>query len=106
MTSSRELALQLKARLLDKKGENIAVLDMHGVSNLSDFFVIVTGNSTQHIRALVDEASALGECRQDGRPESGWVVLDYLDVIVHVFSPTLRTYYSVEELWRDAPRVT
>lgn len=106
MTSPRELALQLKARLLDKKGENIAILDMHGVSNLTDFFVIVTANSTPHIRALVDEAAALADCRQDGRPETGWVVLDYLDVIVHVFSPTLRTYYSLEELWRDAPRIT
>lgn len=95
--------------LSDNLGENLAVLDMRKVSSLADFFVIVTGNSTPHISALSErldkdvKASGQRVYRKSGTSNTGWMVLDYVDVVVHVMSAEMRDYYDLEGLWSDAP---
>lgn len=94
-----------------RKGEDLVVLDMRGLSSVADFYVVATGLNSPHLKALADELEkALGReglrCwRRAGTPESGWVVADYLDIVVHIFSPATRAYYALEQLWGDAPRI-
>jgi len=94
------------------KASAIAVLDLRGISSFADHFVICTGASSPHLRAIVEkveERLRTGHRRraraQDGTPESGWIVLDYGQVLVHVFSEEKRAYYTLEDLWSDARRV-
>ena len=118
--SSSELALPsavmdrafLCARVAaDNKARDILVLDMRGITPLYDFFVIATGSSRRQIHTLAEEIDAAmraeGEARQgiEGYQASKWVVQDYGDVVVHVFDADTREYYTLEELWADAPRV-
>jgi len=84
------------------------MLDMQGVSLLADYFVLCTAESTPQFRAIVEEVqkrakAAGGRCLHvEGEPESGWILLDYGSVVVHIFDPELRAYYNLEELWKDA----
>jgi ribosome-associated protein len=88
------------------------VLDLRGISTFTDFFVICSGNSEPQLKAIAN--SIEGQLKQhhgvrpaavDGFPMSQWIVLDYLQVIVHVFRQEKREFYSLEDLWSDAPRV-
>ena len=105
----RELALTA-ARLADEKqAENVVVLDLTGISTVADFFVLCTGTSTPHLKAIcreVDEGLSMDhgvEVRgREGVPESQWLVLDYVDVIVHVLHREQREHYALEDLWSDA----
>jgi ribosome-associated protein len=105
------LARRLVEVLEDKKGEDILLLDLADVCSFTDYFVIATGISERTLRSLADEIrkkvkdefeGLLG--RQEGAPASGWVLLDYGDVIVHLFSAEMRRYYKLEQLW-EAGRV-
>lgn len=93
----------------DKKGEEIVALDLRGISSVADFFVIVTGQSEPHLKAIRNEVELRlkGEGVPprgiDGYPLSQWVVMDYSDVIVHIFLKDRREFYSLERLWGDAP---
>ena len=106
------LTLAAKAReiLLDKKGENIALLDVRGISGVTDYYLIVSGGSPPHLKAmfrqvLEDLKEAGVPCyRKAGTPEAGWMVIDYVDVIIHIFLPEARSYYAIESLWARAPR--
>jgi ribosome-associated protein len=95
----------------DNKARDIVVLDMRGITPLYDFFVLVTGTSRRQIHTLAEEIDAALHAEGDkrlsieGYEASRWVVQDYGDVVVHVFDPETRTYYAIEELWADAPRV-
>lgn len=95
----------------DNKGKDILVLDMRGITPLYDFLLLVTGSSRRQIHTITEEIDALlrseGDKRQsiEGYEHSRWVVQDYGDLIVHVFDPEARSYYSLEELWADAPHV-
>jgi len=95
----------------DNKAREIVVLDMRKVTPLYDFFVIVTGASRRQIHTLAEEVDAAmhheGDSRMgiEGYEASKWVVQDYGDVLVHVFDPDTRSYYNLEELWADAPRI-
>lgn len=98
--------------LYDKKAEDIAVLDLTALSDVSDFFVIATGLNNRQVDALVDEveekvAKACGEkpISIEGRDERTWILMDYGSVVVHVFTPEARDYYRLEKLWGDAPRL-
>jgi ribosome-associated protein len=89
----------------------VAVLDMRKVSSVTDYYVIVSGTSLPHLKAMANEVQhALKQAgvycyRRGGEADGGWVVVDYIDVVVHVFLTEVRAYYALEELWADAPRV-
>ena len=95
-----------------KKGTDIVLLDVDGLFLLSDVFVIATGTSRPHVQALaehVEEALKIGvglnPLRVEGHSEAEWVLIDYGDIIVHVFQGAAREFYSLERLWGDAERV-
>lgn len=91
-----------------KKGEQIVLLDVSGISPVTDYYLIATGNSAPHLKALAGEVEkALSmhgvRCfRRAGTPDSGWIVADYLDFVVHLFTSDLRDHYQLERLWNDA----
>ncbi len=84
--------------LKDAKGADVKVYDVRGKSSLTDTFVVATGAAAPHLKALA-KALPKGAFRTSGDPESGWIVVDYVDVVVHVFSPEARAYYALERLW-------
>lgn len=97
--TSEELCKTMISALEDAKGTDIEVYDVRGKSALTDFFIVATGAAAPHLKAL---AKALPKAyRTSGDPESGWIVSDYIDVIVHVFSAEARAYYALEKLWRQ-----
>ncbi|MEQ1692344.1 MAG: ribosome silencing factor [Gemmatimonas sp.] len=95
----------------DLKATDIVVLDLRGVTDMTDFFVIASGTSDTHVRAIADHIHAglkqagVSTNVTEGLTEGRWAVLDYLDCIIHVFHPTLRQYYQLERLWGDAKPV-
>ena len=84
--------------LEDAKGTDVKVYDVRGKSGLTYCFVVATGAAAPHLKALV-KALPKKAYRVSGDPESGWIVADYIDVVVHVFSPEARAYYALEKLW-------
>ena len=109
---SRKLALLCRELADNKKGEDIVILDVREVSSVTDYFVIASGTSQPHLRAIVDEIRDKLRDEHDLRPKAvdgalhtDWVVLDYFDVIVHVMRSDVRERYDLETLWGDAPRV-
>ena len=96
---------------LDKKARALQVLDLQALSGIADYFLICTGNSTTHVRSIAEaiEASLKTEghrvLHREGLPESGWLLLDYGDVVIHVFLPETRDFYALERLWGDAPEL-
>ena len=95
----------------EHKARDIVVLDMRGITPLYDYFVLASGTSRRQIHTITEEIdAALRECGDqrlavEGYESSKWVVQDYGDVMVHVFDAPTREYYSLEDLWADAPRV-
>jgi len=111
MLDSRKLARLCREFADNKKAENIVVLDVRKLSSVTDYFVIASGTSEPHLRAIVDEiTSRLREEHgvrphaMDGTAHGAWVVLDYFDVIVHAMRHDVRERYDLEGLWGDAPR--
>ncbi len=109
---SKKLALLCRELAENKKAEDIVILDVHALSSVTDYFVLVSGTSEPHLRAIVDEISdRLRDEHQvtaraiDGTLQAAWVVLDYFDVIVHVMRQDVRDRYDLETLWGDAPRL-
>lgn len=104
-------ALRITGAADKRRAEEVVVLDMRGLTTICDYFVICSGRSRPHVDAIAEEVeeqmSALGiEPRHiEGIPDSSWVILDYLDVVVHVFEPDARRFYNLEGLWGDAARV-
>ena len=95
----------------DRKGLAPVLLDVRELSTVTDYFLIVTGSSTPHLKALFNEVQLkLKEAgvhwyRRAGDLEGGWLVIDYVDVIIHIFAEEKRRYYGIEALWAQAPRV-
>jgi ribosome-associated protein len=109
---SKKLAILCRKLAENKKAENAVILDVRKVSSVTDYFLIVSGTSEPHLRAIVTEISdKLREEQQlrpravDGDVRAPWQVLDYFDVIVHVMRNDVREKYDLESLWGDAPRV-
>jgi len=103
------LARQIVDLVSDKKGENIVLMDLRDISLIADFFVIASANNerllnaiTDHIHDELKKRNHLYPWRIEGRGDSGWVLMDYGDVVIHLFSPEVRSYYDLESLWRDA----
>lgn len=95
----------------DGKGEDIVVLDVRKMSSFTDYFVILSGRSTRHVQALAENlenelhSKRINTSRAEGLAEGKWVLLDFDDVIVHVFYHEQRDFYDLEGLWHDAPRL-
>jgi len=103
-----QLARALVDEASDRKASDIVLLDLQSISIISDYFVICTGTSERQIntlvRAFLDKAAERGikSKRVEGTSDGGWVLIDFEDVIVHVFSPEQRGFYRLDELWKDA----
>ena len=96
---------------LDNKATDVVVLDLKTVSDVTDFFVIASGTSDTHVRSTAErvmeelEKAGSGVHHAEGVTQGRWVLLDFVDVVVHVFHPTLRQFYQLERLWSDAEPV-
>ena len=95
----------------DRKAIDIRVLDLRGIVAYTDFFVVCSGNSERQTKAIHDaihqslkDEQRLLPRRSEGSGEARWILLDYLDVVVHVFTPDAREFYRLEQLWGEAPR--
>jgi ribosome-associated protein len=108
---SAELAQKAAAIALDNKANDVVVLSLKGVSDMTDFFVIASGTSDTHVRALgehIQEAlkkDGAAAHHIEGIQQGRWVLLDYVDFVVHLFHPSLRNFYQLERLWSDAQAV-
>jgi ribosome-associated protein len=108
---SKNLALSAAGALSQKKGSDVVILDIAEKSSFADFLVIATGNSVRQVGSLADDAesalAALGATlgHIEGKPDSGWVLLDYGNVIVNVFTKAQRDLYRIEQIWGDGNRI-
>lgn len=108
---ARETAVKIAAILDKKKALDVKVLDIHELTTLGDYFVICNGTSSTHIKALADEMEfqmkqeGILPNHSEGYTSASWILLDYGNVIVHVFTPDAKDFYSLERLWSDAPEV-
>ena len=111
--AQRVLVEKVRALLGNKKGENIVVMHVAKVSDITDYLILCSGLNAPHLRALSDEVAKqlrlesppVAAHRHAGSAESEWLVLDYFDFVVHLFTPAMRSYYALEQLWKDAPVV-
>ena len=108
---SRALAERIAALAADKKAIDIRVLDLRGIVGYTDYFVVASGNTDRQTKAIHDgihqglkKDHGLLPRRVEGLGEARWILMDYLDVIVHVFTPEAREFYRLEQLWGEAPR--
>jgi ribosome-associated protein len=93
----------------DRKGEKLVVLDLRGLSDAADYFVIASGTSDAHVRGIADgvvealDRAGHPASHVEGLTSGRWVLLDFMDIVVHLFHPETRAYYRLERLWQDAP---
>ena len=112
MNQSKEMARIAYDALSDKKGEDIKIIDITGVSVLADYFIIATGNSDSQVNALVDNVeeelhkAGYPLKQREGRANSSWILLDFGDIIVHVFDKENRLFYDLERIWKDGRNIT
>lgn len=103
-----ELAQRAAALCLDMKANDIVILNLRGLTDMTDYFVIASGTSDTHVRSIAqhvaEEMKHMGSApyHVEGLPQGRWVLVDMVDVVVHVFHPALRTFYQLERLWGDA----
>jgi ribosome-associated protein len=111
--TSIEQARRIAALAQDKLARDVVILDMRPVCSYTDYFVVCTGNNPRQTKAIWDEVHA--RLKQDegllprsaaGEREATWIVADYLDVVLHVFTPEARDFYGLEDLWGDVPHET
>lgn len=103
------MAHQIVIRASERNAADVKLLDIRKLTTIADFFVLCTATSTVHVRALADEV-LMGmredvdrRGRAEGVPSDGWMIVDFGDVMVHIFLEEKRSYYALEELWADAP---
>jgi ribosome-associated protein len=116
-TGERSIGADELARLCvrfadDKKAEDIVVLDLRGISSFTDFFVICSGTSEPHLKAInsgiregIRDHAHISPLASEGSVASQWLVMDYSEVLVHIFLQKKREFYALESLWSDAPRL-
>ncbi len=103
-----ELAKQISEIVLSKKGYDIKILDLKGISSFADYFVICSGDSDIQVKAIADEITrkmkklGVRPYNEEGTTTNSWILVDYVDVVVHVFKHETRLHYSLEKLWGDA----
>ena len=110
--SSKELAKLCAQAAIDKKAKEPIVLDVRKLCSFTDFFVIISGRSTRHVQGLAEAIEAelrskkISSSKAEGLNEGTWVLLDYNDIVVHIFYAETRKFYDIEGLWHDAPRIS
>ena len=111
MADSKDMLKVIIDALQDKKAEDIRVIDISNVSVIADYFVIASGSNTNQIQAMVDNVeeemfkAGFDDPKVEGYNTASWILLDYKDVIVHVFSEDDREFYNIERIWRDGKEV-
>ena len=109
---SKDLALKCAKILSDKIAQDLSVIYVSEVTSLADYFVIATGSSSTHVKALADEVEFKLKQEEilpdhiEGHGTNSWIVLDYSSVVVHVFSEEARDFYDLERLWQDGEKLT
>lgn len=112
MSQSLEMAKTVCKALEDKKGMDIRVIDIQGISVMADYFIIAHGTNPSQIQAMVDNVqeemhkAGYDLKAKEGYHSASWVLLDYCDVIVHIFSEEDRLFYDLERIWKDGKEVT
>lgn len=112
MDTEQDIINRIVTFLDDRKAEDIVALDLRELANIADYFIIATGANKPHLKALYDGLQALFKSagfksfHRAGIPDSGWMIMDYQGIMVHIFERELREFYDLEQLWKDAPRVT
>lgn len=107
----QELAAVCARIALDTKAEDLAVLDVRGLASFTDYFIIMSGRSTRHVQGLAEaiegelRSKRINSKHSEGLREGLWVLLDFGDVVVHIFYHESRAFYDLEGLWHDAPRI-
>jgi ribosome-associated protein len=108
-----QLAMRIAEIASDKVAQDIRVFDLRGIVTYTDFFIICSGGTERQTKAIHDgiyqelkDSGGLLPRRVEGLTESRWILMDYLDAVVHIFTPDARSYYRLEQLWGDAPSQT
>jgi ribosome-associated protein len=108
--TSLELARRIAALAQDKLARDVVIMDMQPVCSYTDYFVVATGNNSRQTKGIWDEVHAVLKHDNDllprsaaGEREATWIVADYLDVVLHVFTPDARAFYRLDDLWGDVP---
>jgi ribosome-associated protein len=108
MTEALKIALNAADA---KKANDLVALDISGISTFASFFILCTGDSSRQMQAIADEveqrlkANGIRPSHVEGYQNAEWILMDYLDFVVHIFSKSARTYYDLERLWRDGKRL-
>jgi ribosome-associated protein len=107
---SDELVGQIARYAEDKKAGDVVELDLRGVLDYTDYFVVCSGNTARQSKAIHDgileglkREHDVVPRRVEGSPQTGWILMDYMDVVVHIFTPETRDFYRLEQLWGEAP---
>ncbi len=111
LTNTLALAQRAAQLAVDSKAQDIVLLDLRGVTDMTDYFLVASGTSDTHARSIGERI--MEGMKKDGSPvhhveglEKGrWVLLDFVDIVVHVFHPTMRNFYQLERLWADAEQI-
>src|SRR5438105_1533128 len=109
--NSLEEARKAASLCLDFKANDVVLLDLRGVSDMTDFFIVASGTSDTHVRSIAERVSeemkksGVAAYHVEGLSKGRWVLLDFVDFVVHVFHPTLREFYQLERLWSDAESI-
>jgi ribosome-associated protein len=109
--NSEQMAIEAARALYQKKADDIRIFDVRGISGVTDFYVVGTGTSAPHLKALITETQHrmkehnIASYRISGESASGWVIVDFVTAVVHVFSPEARAYYNIERLWATAKEI-
>ena len=110
--SAEQKAQRAARAALDRKAVDLVVLDVQGLSGVTDYFLVCSGRSAPHVKTIAEaireelKTEGVRPLHAEGQAESGWVLLDYGDVLMHVFLEDTRAYYALERLWGDAPSIS
>lgn len=109
--AARNFAIEIARLAANTRCTNVVILDVRGLSPVTDFFVLATGTSPRQMRTVCDDAAEYGEEHQNralalsGTEGESWMLIDFVDVVLHVFNAEARAFYDLDSLWGDAPRV-
>ena len=109
--NSEQIAIEAALALDAKQAKDIRVFDVRGLSSVTEYYIVATGTSAPHLKALIAETQhrmktlGVSTYRKSGESDSGWVVVDYVHAVVHVFSAEARAYYAIEKLWATAKEI-